>query len=239
MKTIAVTKGQMRQHNGRPLHQRFMRIRIPLSKAAEIAYTSSLYTYLTKKTAMNRAKFMLTALAAIPLTAFAKIKSPLFLRTDKGFKISAGEGRIHGHMKLKGVNANVLDVKVSGSDTDSGLAIFEQTSLSPGKGTPLHIHHSQDEIFYVIRGSYYFRVGEEKFTLTKGDSIFLPRQVPHAWTQVSKKGKMTVTVQPAGKLEDFFVAVAALDHEPTKEEMQKIFADNEMEVVGPPLTIDK
>lgn len=49
---------------------------------------------------------------------------------------------------------------------------------------------------------------------------------------------MTVVLQPAGKLEDFFVTVAALDHEPTPEEMQAIFADKDMQVVGPPLKID-
>ena len=141
-------------------------------------------------------------------------------------------------MKLRGVNANILDIKISGSDTDGDLAIFEQTSLSRGKGTPLHIHHFQDEIFYVLEGSYYFQVGDEKSKLEKGDSIFLPRKVPHAWTQVSEKGKMTVTLQPAGKLENFFVTVAGLDHEPTQAEMQKIFTDNDMQVVGPPLKLE-
>lgn len=188
---------------------------------------------------MKRNKFIaaLLAVTVTPFIAKAKGLTP-FSRKDKGFKINAGEGRIHGHIKLKGVNSNILDVKVSGSDTDGDLAIFEQTSLSQGKGTPLHIHHAQDEIFYVMEGSYYFQVGDEKFSLTAGDSIFLPRKVPHAWTQVSEKGKMTVTMQPAGKLEDFFVAVAALDHEPTPKEMEKLFADNEMQVVGPPLKIN-
>lgn len=161
------------------------------------------------------------------------------MKTTKGFKTNAGEGRIHGHIKLKGVNANILDVKVSGSDTDGGFVIFEQTSLTPGKGTPLHVHYLQDEVFYVVEGSYYFQVGDEKFDLTKGDSIFLPRQVPHAWTQVSEKGRMTVTFQPAGKMEDFFLQVAALDHEPSQQEMAGIFADNEMQIVGPPLKLVK
>ncbi len=187
---------------------------------------------------MIREKFILTSLAFFPLTAFGKMKSDLFERTDNGFKTNAGEGRIHGHIKLKGVNSNILDVKVSGSETGGSLAIFEQTSLSQGRGTPLHFHHSQDEVFYVIEGSYYFQVGDEKFKLAKGDSIFLPRKVPHAWTQISESGKMTVVLQPAGKLEEFFVTMAALDHEPTQKEVEKIFADNEMQVVGPPLKVD-
>jgi quercetin dioxygenase-like cupin family protein len=127
---------------------------------------------------------------------------------------------------------------VSGSDTDGRMAIFEQTSLSQGKGTPLHIHNSQDEVFYVMEGAYYFQVGDKKFTMAKGDSIFLPRKVPHAWTQVSESGKMTVVVQPAGMLEEFFVTMSALDHEPTQSEIAKIFEDNDMQVVGPPLRVD-
>jgi quercetin dioxygenase-like cupin family protein len=176
-------------------------------------------------------------LVSAPFFSFAG-EFKYFLRKDKGFKVAAGEGRIHGHIQLKGVNANILDVKISGSDTNGDLAIFEQTSLSPGKGTPLHVHLGQDEIFQILEGTYYFQVGEDKFTMTKGESIFLPRNVPHAWTQVSEKGKMTVIMQPAGKLEEFFVTVAALDHEPSPQEMAKIFADNEMKVVGPPLKIE-
>ncbi len=187
---------------------------------------------------MNRSKFILSALAIFPLSIFSKTKIDFRMKTENGFKTNAGEGRIHGHIKLKGVNSNILDVKVSGSDTNGELAIFEQTSLSQGKGTPLHIHYSQDEVFYVTEGAYYFQLGDEKYSLTKGDSIFLPRMLPHAWTQVSETGKMTVVLQPAGKLEDFFVTVAAMDHEPTLEEMKAIFADNDMQVVGPPLKID-
>lgn len=188
---------------------------------------------------MQRNKFIasLLALATIPVLSFSKFKKT-FERNDKGFKINAGEGRIHGHIKMKGVNSNILDVKISGSDTNGDLAIFEQTSLSQGKGTPLHIHDSQDEIFYVIEGAYYFQVGEDRYNVGSGDSIFLPRKVPHAWTQVSEKGKMTVIMQPAGKLENFFVTMSALDHEPTPAEIAKIFADNEMKVVGPPLKIN-
>ena len=188
---------------------------------------------------MKRNKFIavLAMLSTTPVVVFSKA-SNLFSRKDKGFKIASGEGRLHGHIKLKGVNSNILDVKISGTDTDGDLAIFEQTSLSQGHGTPLHIHHFQDEIFYVMEGRYKFQVGDDKYDLTTGDSIFLPRKVPHAWTQVSEKGKMTVTMQPAGKLENFFVTMAALDHQPSQEEIAKIFADNEMQVVGPALKID-
>lgn len=187
---------------------------------------------------MKRKEFFSLGLAALaaPVLAFNRTFKA-YRNGGRGFKISAGEGRIHGHIQLKGVNANILDVKVSGSDTDGGLAIFEQTSLSPGRGTPLHVHLTQDEVFYVLKGRYRFKVGDDSYDLQAGDSIFLPRQVPHAWTQISKRGRMTVTVQPAGKLEQFFVTMAALQHEPSPEEIKQIFAANDMQVLGPPLVV--
>jgi quercetin dioxygenase-like cupin family protein len=186
---------------------------------------------------MKRNKFIAAVLSMVPIAALAKARFPSW-PGGKGFKVAEGEGRYHGHIQLKGVNANILDVKVSGKDTDGGLAIFEQTSLSPGRGTPLHVHPSQDEIFHVLEGEYYFQVGEDKYKLKQGETIFLPRKVAHAWTQITDKGKMRVILQPAGKLEEFFVTVAALTHEPTPAEMAKIFLDNEMQVVGPPLKIE-
>lgn len=186
---------------------------------------------------MKRRNFITSALAALPLSASAKTKRKK-VENKKGFKIKAGEGRLHGHIQLKGVNLNVIDIKVSGKDTNGDLLIFEQTSLSPKRGTPLHIHPSQDEIFYVMDGEYRFKVGEEIYELKTGDSIFLPRAIPNALSQLSDKGKMLVTLQPAGKLEEFFLTMADLKTNPNLQEIAHIFEVNEMTVVGPPLKVD-
>jgi quercetin dioxygenase-like cupin family protein len=182
---------------------------------------------------------IIAAAASAPMIFSQNLLEKIRIKIVHGFKVKNGEGRIHGHIKLKGVNENILDLKISGKDTEGELAIFEQTGLSQGKGTPLHVHHFQNEIFYVMEGEYYFQLGEDKYHLTAGDSIFLPMQVPHAWTQITEKGKMLVTLQPAGKLEEFFVTVAGLQNEPTKTEMMQIFKNHEMEVVGPALKIDQ
>jgi quercetin dioxygenase-like cupin family protein len=190
-----------------------------------------------KKDIMQRRKFIKATLAMAPLAVAPALETNAD-RNPKGFKIKAGEGRYHGHIQLKGVNSNIQDVKVSGKDTNGDLAIFEQTSLSPKRGTPLHIHPFQDEIFQVLDGEYLFQVDQDKYQLKAGDSIFLPRKVAHAWTQLSEKGKMTVIVQPAGKLEEFFLVMSALEKDPTPAELAKHFADHDMQVVGPPLKVD-
>lgn len=188
---------------------------------------------------MKRGEFILTALSFFPLTMLTKIKTSLFIRTDKGFKVNAGEARFGEHFKMKGVTLNNLDMKISGADTENDLAVFEQTGLTPNGGPPLHIHPFQDEWFYVIEGEYLFQVGNEKYQMKSGDTIFLPRNVQHAFIQLTEKGKMIVSYLPAGKMEAFFKVTDKWTSPPTKEEVVKVFADHDMTVVGPPLTAGK
>jgi quercetin dioxygenase-like cupin family protein len=101
----------------------------------------------------------------------------------------------------------------------------------------LPVHPNQDEIIRILDSECHFQVGETKHELKKGDTIFLPRNVPHAWVQMAERGSMTVIKQPAGELEEFFVAMAALDHEPTPTEAARIFAEHDMKVVGPPMKV--
>jgi quercetin dioxygenase-like cupin family protein len=189
---------------------------------------------------MKRNKFIASLFASlvIPFGSFSQLKRNL-LRIETGFKVKSGEGRIHGHLELRGSLSSIIDVKISGKDTDGDLAIFEQTSVSEGRGWPLHIHHIQDKTVYITEGEYLFKIGEEKHRLNPGDFIFVPRKVPHAWMQLSESGKATLTLQPAGKLESFFVTVAALTHDPTPTEMNKIFSDHEMKIVGPGLRVEE
>lgn len=50
--------------------------------------------------------------------------------------------------------------------------------------------------------------------------------------------QMVILFQPAGKMEEFFLTLSSLDHEPTPTEIATFFAASDMEIVGPPLKID-
>ncbi len=187
---------------------------------------------------MKRRKFILVTLALYPLTLIAKLIPANMTRTGKGFKVISGEARFGVHYKMKGVTLNTLDIKISGKDTENDLAVFEQTGLTPKGGPPLHIHPNQDEWFYIIEGDYLFQVGEDKYQLKTGDTIFLPRNVQHAFVQLTDKGKVIVSYLPAGKMEEFFAVTDKWASPPTKEEIVKVFEDHDMRVVGLPLTVN-
>lgn len=188
---------------------------------------------------MKRGKFIFSILALVPLRIFAAIKTNIKMITEKGFKVKAGDARFGEHYKMKGVTLNILDIKISGSDTDNNLAVFEQTGLTPNGGPPLHIHPYQDEWFFVVEGDYLFQVGDDKYEMKSGDTIFLPRNVQHAFVQLTEKGKMIVSYMPAGKMEAFFKLTDKWTAPPTQAEVVKAFADHDMQVVGPPLRNDK
>ncbi|MBC7695206.1 MAG: cupin domain-containing protein [Burkholderiales bacterium] len=188
---------------------------------------------------MKRGKFILAVLSVFPLTMMAKIKINFFMKTNKGFKVNAGEARFGEHFKMKGITLNILDIKISGTDTENDLAVFEQTGLTPNGGPPLHIHPFQDEWFYIIEGEYLFQVGDYKYQMKSGDTIFLPRNIQHAFIQLTEKGKMIVSYLPAGKMEAFFEVTNKWISPPKREEIVKVFSDHDMKVVGAPLTVDK
>lgn len=184
---------------------------------------------------MKRKKFILITIAMGPLAAFAKLSDKIIMRTNKGFKVNSGDARYGTHYKMKGVTLNVLDVKIASDDTEGNLALFEQNGYTPKGGPPLHIHLFQDEFFYIIEGEYLFQVGDEKFEMKPGDTIFLPRNVKHAFVQLTERGKVIVSYMPAGKMEDFFKTTDAWTSPPTLTEIEKAFEDHDMKVVGPPL----
>ena len=130
-----------------------------------------------------------------------------------------------------------LQIKVSTSDTGGALFAFEHANMGRG-GPPRHFHYEQDEWFYALKGEFAFEVGDEKFTLQPGDSLFAPRMVPHVWAYLGdKSGTLLLAVQPAGSLEAFFLDSAKMTRLPTPEEAAQQFAAHGMKVVGPPLDV--
>ena len=182
---------------------------------------------------MKRKQFLLTTLASLPALAFSQLKLKA-AETGKPFVVRAGGSRFNEPMKYRGVHPN--DIIISKKDTDDALSVFAYTGYAK-IGPSLHMHFNQDEIFYVVEGNYRFVVGEETMELGTGDTIFLPRNIPHSWIQLTEKGKLMYAVQPAGSMEEFFKEMNELKKPPTEEEVKKIHLKHGMKIVGPPLTL--
>jgi DNA-binding transcriptional MerR regulator/quercetin dioxygenase-like cupin family protein len=163
-----------------------------------------------------------------------------------GFSVAAGVDRFGEHIKLGG---EPNDCKVSAKDTDGAMCIFEFTG---GGGGPRHRHHDQDEWIYVVDGEIELLIGEKRLRLNAGESVFIPRTVAHVWGCVNGRPAKIINVyQPAGKMEEFFRAVAKSKDLPSKEQVIKnsytekqksavhrLFAAHGMDVLGPPHIVE-
>ncbi|HUQ65962.1 MAG TPA: cupin domain-containing protein [Flavitalea sp.] len=154
---------------------------------------------------------------------------------EKAIYVPKGKNRFQEELMIWGIIP--FQIKVSGKDSDGTFFAFEHAKMGKG-GPPRHFHYKQDEWFYCIEGTFAFEVGDEKFTLNTGDSLFAPRMIPHVWAYIGDQpGTLLLAVQPAGSLEEFFIESCKTTRPPTPEEADKLFAAHGMKVVGPPLAI--
>jgi quercetin dioxygenase-like cupin family protein len=137
-----------------------------------------------------------------------------------------------------------VTVKAGAAETGGAFAQIE-TDDPRGSGPPWHLHHDQDETFYVLEGEVIVIVGEQRIELGTGDYLFAPRDIPHAYVVRSERARMLVTVNPPGP-EELFVSLGVPvtgDEPPTDtvmppvDEMARLFARYNCEILGPPLSL--
>ena len=105
--------------------------------------------------------------------------------------------------EARGLGVSTIQFKVAGPKHTDLLGL-ENTFHAKG-GPPRHRHLAQDEWFYVVEGEFELEVGDPRFRLLPGDSVFAPRQVPHVWAHIGNgRGRMLIVFTPAGQMEAFF-----------------------------------
>jgi quercetin dioxygenase-like cupin family protein len=70
--------------------------------------------------------------------------------------------------------------KLSSEETGDRVAVFEEV-VPVGSGTPLHIHHTSDEVIHILAGEFTFTIGARETTASAGTWVFIARGVAHAW----------------------------------------------------------
>ena len=184
---------------------------------------------------MNRRNFVQVVAAG---SVFGTLRAFGQSQTSPGKPAVVRAGLDHNGLRHYLVRGQVaLDAKVSTVDSQGGLFLWENLMTTKG-GPPKHLHHEQDEWFYVLEGEYVAEVGDERFLLHPGDSVYLPRGVPHAWAHVSEgTGRMLGAVQPAGTFEQFVEEVRLQGDQATPAQLIALLRKHGMEQIGPPLDV--
>jgi quercetin dioxygenase-like cupin family protein len=136
----------------------------------------------------------------------------------------------------------LLTIKSSAETTNGGVAVIEHHA-SQGHGSPLHVHHNEDEWFYVTEGELTFWTGGQVTTASAGSFVYLPRDVPHTFLVSSPQARFLLVVEPAG-FEGFVREMSepagqrtlppATVQPPSPEQMTATAAKYGLDIVGPP-----
>lgn len=98
---------------------------------------------------------------------------------------------------------------------ESGGSYFTRIAdVGPHNGPPPHVHHLEEEQFYVLEGELTFSVGDQTFIVSAGDFLHIPRETVHSFRNGGTPARVLATFSPAG-IEGFFREVG----EPVKDRL--------------------
>jgi mannose-6-phosphate isomerase-like protein (cupin superfamily) len=94
---------------------------------------------------------------------------------------------------------------LTGNDTNDSFSVVEVTSM-PGEFVPPHSHHREDEVFYVLEGTFEFDLQGRKVSAPAGTLIHVPKKTMHGFGNVSKAPAKLIDYHTPGGFEKFFEA---------------------------------
>ncbi len=115
-------------------------------------------------------------------------------------------------------------------DTQGKFALVEGVARR-GNVPPPHIHHREEETFYVLEGEMTFSVGGQTIKAAAGTMVSLPRHVMHSFEIDSERVRVLTLITPAGFegwFKEFSVPAPSMTLPPPAEtpysEIQKMLA---------------
>lgn len=104
------------------------------------------------------------------------------------------------------VLGDLYTFKVTAKETNGAFTVIDQI-IQPQSGPPPHVHHREDEAFYVTDGKFWFLCGEKERVYEAGSFVYIPKGTLHTFKNISDKpGNLLLTITPGG-LEEFFYAI--------------------------------
>ena len=127
---------------------------------------------------------------------------------------------------------NSLDViKATTESTGGSFSLVHQVA-PPGHGTPYHVHHLEDEAFYLLEGEATFFSEGKRTRLGPGGYMYLPRGIPHGIRNTgSAASTMLILAMPG----DGFLGMMREMGEPARERVLPPPAPPDLEKTHPAL----
>ncbi len=142
------------------------------------------------------------------------------------------------HQQIGWLGGSTVSVLLDGAATRGQLTVV-RSRMTEGDASPLHVHHREDEMFILLSGHGRFWFGEEVHEVGEGGSVFLPRDVPHAYRITSPEADFLTLCTPSG-MEGFFrgagkdLSDGASEWEVSMSDLVEAAVAGGQEILGPP-----
>ena len=139
--------------------------------------------------------------------------------------------------------ANRMTIKATAESTGGAYGLVESL-IAPGFSPPLHVHHREDEAFWVLEGEVTMRCGDRSFRAGPGAFVFLPRGVPHTFVvETDTPVRMLTLLTPGGGEGVFIDAGRPAERDglppaapPDIAALKRVSEQYGAEIVGPPMS---
>jgi mannose-6-phosphate isomerase-like protein (cupin superfamily) len=101
-------------------------------------------------------------------------------------------------------NGGLVTFYALGEDTGGAFTLLEEAIAPQDKAMP-HLHHEEDQAFYVLEGEHEFVCDGRAFAAKAGSFIYVPRGTVHSYENVgTEPGRLLIFSTPAGGTERIF-----------------------------------
>jgi quercetin dioxygenase-like cupin family protein len=138
---------------------------------------------------------------------------------------------------------NRMQVKATAEVTGGAYGLVESW-VPAGSSPPLHVHHHEDEAFFVLEGRVRFHTEGRDIVAGPGSYVFLPRELPHTFIVEGDEQAHLLTLLSPGGGERFFVEGGRTPEgpglpppgPPDIAKLRDLAPRYGNEIIGPPLT---
>lgn len=134
---------------------------------------------------------------------------------DEGYALAGGEGE--GLWFFNGL----FTVKAGGAQTRDAVTVIE-ADLPDTTQVPPHVHHREDEAFYVLAGELSITCGEQTWKAGPGAFALLPREIPHSFSVLGGEPARMLQLSWPAQFERFAAAVGEPAAAMTRPEPREI-----------------
>ena len=131
-----------------------------------------------------------------------------------------------------GVPTRVL---ATAEQTGGAFGLIEHV-IPAGDESPWHVHHAEDEAFYVVEGRMIFLCGDQKVQAGPGTFVYGPREIPHGFrVDGTEPARLLLQCTPGG-FERFVIEMSEPTPPtgpPNMERLMSLAAEYDNEILGP------